>query len=285
MGYEIKRFPKTEISNSQLETRQASKRRIHLGMKGQLAIWVILGVVLVASVVLFFLLSPSADILKPAESEGVFDAQTFLEVCSTQYVNEVVDLMLPHGGFVNPSNTVYFNNTEIAYICFNRGSFEPCIVQHPLLINEVKLEIKDYITPRIDECFEEMKRSFEGRVGDVSYEPYLNVAVDLEEDKIVLNIDRETTIAKQEEIRRSDVFRIEVANPLYNLVTIAMEIADQESQFCYFEYIGFNVIYPRYEINPYVMSDPTTIYVIRDTKTGKEMNIATRGCAILPGGG
>lgn len=252
-------------------------------VRGQVSIWVILGIILAASIVLFFLLSPSAELLKPADSDVSFDMQTFLETCTAQYVGEAVDLMLPQGGFVNPRNTVFFDGNNIEYICFNNGNYSPCIHQHPLLLNEMKLEIDNYVTPLIDDCFEDMKREFEGRRGDVEYDLNFDVEVNLKKDVVALEIKRETTIVKQGDTRNLGGFKIEVSSPVYNLGKVAMEIANQEANFCYFEFVGYNLHYPRYQIKKYTLSDPIDIYTITDIKTRKEMNIAVRGCT-LPAG-
>ena len=254
-------------------------------MRGQVAIWVIIGVVLVASIILFFLLSPSSKLLKPAESDVSFDVQSFMDSCATEAVNEAVDLMLPHGGFIQPKNTVFFDNQEVEYLCFNRLSFDPCINQHPALINEVKQEIKEYITPKIEGCFDEMKVEFERRGGErVSFNSGLNVKVGLAEDKVILDIEKSVTIEKQGETRRFESLKTVVANPIYGFVVTATEIVSQESTFCYFEYVGYSFFYPRYKIKTYELSRPTTIYTIEDKNSGKIMNFAVRSCAITPGG-
>ncbi len=251
--------------------------------RAQVGIWVILGVVLASTIILFFLISQQSGIIKPGEGESVFDAQSFIETCTRQYVEEAVELMLPHGGFVAPKNTVFFNNTEIEYICENRGFYSPCIQQHPMLLNEMKTEIREFIAPRIAGCFDDMEREFEKRNSDVNFESELGVGVNLQEDKILVDIERKTTVEKQGETRRFDSFVVVVESPLYNLGRIAMEIANQEAQYCYFEYVGYNILYPRYQIKKYTMSHPTKIYVVKDNKSRKEMNIAIRSCAIPAG--
>ena len=62
-----------------------------------------------------------------------------------------------------------------------------------------------------------------------------------------------------------------------------MEISNQEAKYCYFEYVGYMLLYPKMDIEKFAMSDSTKIYTLKDKKSDKEMNIAIRSCAIPPG--
>jgi len=257
--------------------------------KGQVAIWVILGVVLFASVLLFVLLGQRVgepDVPGRVGKDTVFDMQSFLDECTEQYVLEAVGMMLPRGGFVEPKNFVLFNNTEISstvptpieYSCKNRGFYDPCVPQHLTLINDMEREVEDYILPRLVDCFDDMKREFGNRNGVLSSEPGLGLRVDFVLDEIRVNIKKEVTITKNEETRKFSEFDVRVQSPVYNLADIA-----REAEYCYFEYVGYSILYPRYEIRKKVMSDPVKIYTIEDLKSGEKMNIAIRGCAIPAG--
>ncbi|MEK6855081.1 MAG: hypothetical protein AABX73_02560 [Nanoarchaeota archaeon] len=252
--------------------------------RGQVTIWIIIAVVLVASIVLFFLIYQEPKLIKPAESEGVFDMQSFLDSCVKEYVEEIVDIIIPQGGFTKPENYKIFDNTKIEYICENIGFYEPCIQQHPLLIREIKGEIGNYIVPRIEsECLPELKREIEKRNGEIEFLGPLTLSVDLGEDRVYVNVEKESKITKNKETRKYKEFKFEVINPVYNLASIASEIASQEAQYCYFEYVGYKILYPRYTITKFSTSDSVKIYTIEDTKSKKKMNIAIRGCAVPAG--
>jgi len=96
-------------------------------------------------------------------------------------------------------------------------------------------------------------------------------------------IGRKITLAKNEQSQTFNEYNIEVMNPLYDLSKVAIEIASQEAKYCYFEYVGYMILYPRFSIEKFAFSDSTKIYTIKDKYTNKEMNIAIRGCAIPPG--
>ncbi|HLC52957.1 MAG TPA: hypothetical protein VJK03_00280, partial [Candidatus Nanoarchaeia archaeon] len=64
---------------------------------------------------------------------------------------------------------------------------------------------------------------------------------------------------------------------------VAIEISSQEAKYCYFEYVGYMILHPEFDIQKTALSDSTKIYTIKDIRTEEVMRIATRSCAIPPG--
>lgn len=248
--------------------------------KGMISIWVIVGVILAGSILLFFAISKGPDLIKPAEGEAIFDMQSYLEECTTEYVEEVVEQMLSHGGFVNPKNTVFFDETEIEYICKDIGFYKPCIHQHPMFLKEMKKEIGNEIYLEMLGCFDSMEREFSRRGHIELGSTPLFIGIGLGSDRIFVKLEKEVEVEKQGETRTFEEFNVEVKSPLYNLASVAVEIAAQESKNCYFEFVGYSLLHPRYEIRKYGLSDQTKVYTIKDRESGKVMNTAVRGCAI-----
>jgi len=252
--------------------------------RGQVAVWVILAVVLVGAIILFFSLGGERNIVDITEPGGVdfVNAPSFMQTCTQKYVLDVVDIMLPQGGFVIPENTIWFNNSNVEYLCENIGFYEPCVNQHPLYIRELEEEIKNYIFPKVGECFNELEEEIEKRGGEVEFGG-LVIDVNLEADRIFVTLDRDVEIEKKGVRKTYESFDVVVTSPIYNLAVIAVEIAAQEAQYCYFENAGYSVYYPRYKIERHPMSVSTKIYTIRDRETGKEMMTAIRSCAMPAG--
>lgn len=252
--------------------------------KGQVTVWIIIAVILLASILLFLFLRNERTEPGIVIQGSEFSPEQFLTQCTSGYVDEVTSIILPQGGLVSPLNYRQFDSVNVEYLCENVGFYEPCINQHPVLMQEIKKQIDEYVTPRIDNCFNELKVEMEKRgagvVLDVG-EP--EVEIKLGEDRIFVTIDKGLTIEELGNTRVFEQFEVEVTNPTYNLAMIAMEIAAQEADYCYFEYVGYRILYPRYIVRPYVLSDPTKIYKITDTKSGRFMQIAIRSCAIPAG--
>jgi len=257
---------------------------VKMNRRAQIAVWVILAIVLVAVIILFFTLGGERDITEiwePGQVDSV-NAPSFMQACTEEYVLEAVDIMLPQGGFVINRNSVMFNKTSVEFMCKTLTYYEPCINQHPMLIREMEEEIRDYVFPKIDGCFDELRTELEKRDGVVDF-GNLEIGVELSEDRIFVKLDRHVEIEKKDTKREYESFDIAVESPAYNLARIAIEIASQEAKNCYFEPAGYSVAYPRYDVSRYVMSEPVNIYTIYDKETGQYMLTAIRSCAIPAG--
>lgn len=246
--------------------------------RGQVAIFVILALILVASIILFFTIERKVT---TSVQEG-FNAGAYIQQCAQEYVDEAVEIMLPQGGFIEPTNFKTYNKIPVAYLCENEGSYKGCVNQHSEFLSEMSREIKNYAEPRVARCFDNMKSEIERRRGEVSYGA-MDVNVSLASDRVILEIERSTAITIQESTQTIDNYKVEVLSPLRELGRIANEIASQEAQSCSFEFGGYDILYPRYKVQPFIMSDGTTIYTIKDKRSGKELNIAIRSCAVPAG--
>ena len=248
--------------------------------RGQAMIWVIVALALSAIIILFFVLREKVKLEIPEKIEE--DPKGFIDECTRRNVNEAVDLILPQGGFVRPEHAKTYNGINVSYLCYNKGNYLPCVNEHPLFLSEMKDEIKNYIRPKIDKCFYDYKAEMEKRQNKVSLRE-MKLDVELGPERIYVDIDRKISINKEDGSLSVNIFDAEIISPVYDLGRVAMEIASQEAEYCYFEYNGYMILYPKYKIKLTQMSDSTRIYSITDKKSGKEINIAVRGCAIPPG--
>jgi len=66
------------------------------------------------------------------------------------------------------------------------------------------------------------------------------------------------------------------------LVRIARDVVNSESQYCNFEYNGYMLLYPKYDIRRIDYSD-SKIYRLIDRLSGDEFRFAVRSCAFAPG--
>ena len=248
--------------------------------RGQMTIWIIIAMVLVLAIVLFFLLRGE---ITPKVGEKIEEnPKNYIASCVKKNVEEAVEIMLPQGGFISPEHTKRYKNINVSYLCYNSGSYLPCVNEHPMLLNEIRNEIKNYIEPRIEQCFQDYKQEMIARNIDIGM-MNMEMIIELGPERIFVEINRRITIGQKDNNYAVNDFDAEVINPAYDLARVAMEIASQEAEFCYFEYAGYMVLYPKFKISIDTESDSTKIYTIEDKKSGKEMNIAIRSCAIPPG--
>jgi len=254
--------------------------------KGLASVWIILAIIIVVALLILFFMNVRTKNVTPPGSGDLFAIQTFLADCVDEHVTEVVDIMLPQGGFVEPKNPVKFNGTYIEYMCETVQFFEPCVQQHPMILREMEAEIKNYIFNDLDFCFNEMRLEYGKRNWEIEYFSDLDFDVDLDPGKVVLKISRDLAIDSGIERRTLSEFDVEVSSPAYDLTKVAIDIAAQigDPDLCYFEHRGYSIVYPRFKIDLYdQMPDSTKIYTINDVYTGKRMRIAVRSCALQRG--
>jgi hypothetical protein len=247
--------------------------------RGQVTIFVIIAVIVIALAGLFFLLRTENIPFIPGKPET--NPRAFISNCIEDQMRENINKVLSQGGFIEPQNYKMFNDIKVDYLCFNAGSFEPCINQHPMLLNEISNELKENIILNIEDCFAEFKSSLEKQGYEIGLGESMGTDVSLSVGSIYLDITRKITITKSGETTNFEKMRLPYPSSLYELAGIANQIANGEAKFCHFEYLGYTTLNPEYLILMKKMSDSTKIYSIKDKKTDEEMNIAIRGCAPL----
>jgi hypothetical protein len=243
--------------------------------KAQIAIWVVIAMVLVASILLYFFVNRTTI----TTTQVRFNPQQAIEQCAKDAVNEATDIMIPQGGFLEPNNYKLYNGTKIVYLCHTPEYFKTCINLHPMLLAEIKEQIKDYTKPKVEQCFDLMKEDAAKRNIVVELgEMKLDVSLAL--GRIFINITRETKITEKGATSTLKDYDFEIANSIYDLANVAKDIANGESSGCNFNYLSYMFIKQNIDIRKNTLSDYTRLYKIKDKASGKEMNIAIRSCAI-----
>lgn len=255
------------------------KAKNNQGKKGQITIIAIIAVAIVIGIGVAFFVIPKAPEIATGKA---FNPQSYIEQCTKKYTEEAVDLMLPRGGFIEPKSSAMFENVNATFLCENVQYYYPCINQHPMLINEMNNEIKNYVQKKIEQCFNDLKTEVEKRSGKMDVKAG-EVEAGMGPNRISLIINKRTTIDFGGEITTIEKFPVSVVSPLYNLGQVAMEIASQEAKYCNFLHDGYMILYPWVNIKKTELLNSVTVYSIKDKKSQKTFNIAIRSCAIPAG--
>jgi len=83
-------------------------------------------------------------------------------------------------------------------------------------------------------------------------------------------------------VQNFENFDTSILSSIYDLVRVARDVVNSESQYCHFEYNGYMLLYPKYDIRR-IDYDDSKIYRVIDRKSGEEFKFATRSCAMPPG--
>ena len=249
----------------------------NMNKNAQVTIFIILAMIIVVLLLLFFLLrkGPEAKIIDEN------NPQAYVESCVREGVEEALGILLPQGGDIVPKGHVLHKNIETTYLCYTNEYYKHCVNQRPLLPEHIEQEITEYIRPIVKECFDVLTYKLESRYVIESGETVIKT--DIYPDQIVVDIEKDFDMIRDEEVRSFKKFRMNMVHPMYNFANIAMEIVNQEAKFCGFDVLGYMIIYPRYNIEKFETGDGDAIYSIRDNPTDEEFKFAIRNC-VLPAG-
>ena len=256
--------------------------------KGQVTIFIVLGVIVVAGIFLFFLFRSGVKIPFAGNLGLVQDGNALLNSCLKNEIKTDVGKIMSNGGFIEVSkNHVSFEvdgrNISASYLCYTQNYGEACINQQPSLMTHIENEMKNKISQNVNDCFNEIKLNFEKQGYSTSSDSELNsFDIVLSPGKILIKTNSKIILAKAGETSTQENFRAVFPTELYNLAGVAQEIVNKETATCDFEFRGHNLLYPQYLINKVQTSDSSDIYLIKSQSTEEEFVFATRGCLIAP---
>lgn len=253
--------------------------------RGQVTIFIIIGIILIGSTGLVILWK--SGILPNFSGSKEINPNLFISMCLEEKVKDTLEIISLQGGYIENklNKTFQFDNEiarDISYLCYNQNYYLPCINQEPMLIQHLKKEIKNKIAEDVENCFDELKLSLEKQRYEVESE-YNGFEIDLAQKKIIINIDGKMIISKSGETSINKNFDFIIPSRFYDLAIVVQEIVSQEARFCNFEYLGFMLAYPNFEIDRFKTGDSTIIYTIQHRDSLEKFRFAVRGCVIPPG--
>ncbi len=248
--------------------------------RGQITMFVIVAIIIVAGGILITLIWREQG--PTVSGSAQFDPVQFVGTCARNNLDTITGIMLSQGGFVNPTDYTIYDDAKVPYLCKTINHYEPCVSQYPIYLSALRMEIEREITPKITTCFSQLKTELEDRGYEVSMTSPTVLAI-LQPGKVEARIASTVRITKAGTTQTFTTFTSAIRSPLYDLARIAQDIAAQEAKICYFEYVGYMLLNPKYDVRKFTLSDSTKIYTIADKASGKMMSIATRGCTIPAG--
>ena len=245
--------------------------------KAQVTIFIIIAILIVIGILgaIYFMnrteIEPGVD-LNPKQ---------YIQKCVRDAVEDSVEKMLENGGQRLPSQAISYQGEEWNYLCYQGDYYLSCYNLHPMLEYLIENEIKEDTKVAVLECFNSMKEDFEEKGFDVSGGS-TNYSINLLPGQVEINLNKKINLVRGESSQSFENFDTKILSPIYELVRIAREIVNSESQYCNFEYNGYMLLYPDYDIRRIDYSD-SKIYRLIDRQTGAEFKFAVRSCAFAPG--
>ncbi len=248
-----------------------------MNRRAQVTIFIIVGIVIVVGILMAIYLMGDIDTDTPMDS----NPKVSVDKCVRDAVEESIDKMLFNGGEIVPSQTILYQGDEWNYLCYQADFYQACHNIHPMLEIQIEKEIFNDTQMKVQDCFNLMREDFENRGFDVKGGT-TTYSIDLLPGYVAINLKKRIDISKGETAESFENFETRVVSPIYDLVQVAREVVNSESQFCNFEYNGYMLLYPQYNIKRIDYTD-SKIYRLIDRKSGDEFKFATRSCALPPG--
>ena len=246
--------------------------------RSQVTIFIIIALMIVVMIAMIFVIWRKPVISISPEA----DPQAYIEKCTRDSVIKSLDILSPRGGSINPVNYKLYEEIPRRFLCFNQNYYHSCINQEPMLIEHIEKEITSYIELEVKACFSSLKQELEKRSYEID-EGTIDIEIELKTKKVLVTLNKKFQIKKNEETREFKQFKAQIIHPIYDLANIALEITNQESKYCNFEYIGHMVFYPQYKIEKFVAGDSAKIYTITEKSSDKKFVFAVRSCVVPPG--
>ena len=252
--------------------------------RGQITIFIIIGLILISAVVMFFLFQGQKGIETTGKPEE--NIESFLNSCLKDKIKNAIEDISIHGGFLDGSLNLNFQfqneaARNITYLCYTQNYYVLCVNQKPMFYQDLKSEIKNYIFYDVQNCFDEMTENFARKRYKIETD-YRDFSVDFLPKRVIIQTDSKVTLTASEETTKEENFKITVASRFYEIVTLVQELVNEEAQFCYTESVGIMLLYPEFSVEKFKTQD-SIIYTVEYLESKERFRFAVRGCVIPPG--
>jgi len=250
------------------------------GRKAQIAIFVIIGIVLVVIAAVIFIVFRAT----PPGIDPIEEPQEYIASCVREPLILYEAEIFRTNGYPEKNVTNYYEykGERIPYLCITSEFYTQCIPQDPMFVGRIRKDIYNHMDSVVKDCFDNLIASFERKGYDVD-EDELNMSIDLIKDKIKLDIDKRLTLTKGDRALSYTSFKAEIESPLYNLASLVQTIVNYETTYCDFDSVNWMRGYPDISIRRYSGSEQTKSYIIMDRDTEKTLKFAIKTCP-LPAG-
>ena len=243
-----------------------------------MTIFIIIGITIVSGILgVIFLMGEDIEVLSPSD----IGPRNFVISCVEEIVRDSINNVMKNGGEISVSQSILYNGEEWNYLCYQADYYQGCYNIHPMLGLQIEGEIARETSIDVQSCFDAVREDFEDQGFTVSGGA-TEYSIDLLPGYVAVNLEKSMEISDTSGTQSFNDFSFEVVSPIYDLVRVSRDIVNSESQFCHFEYNGYMLLYPEYNIRRIDYRD-SKIYRVIDRRSGSEFKFAVRSCAFAPG--
>lgn len=251
--------------------------------RGQVTIFIILGIVIVAAVafaVLYFT-GKTPSIVKTSTS----DPNMFLTTCLQDSIKQSINQTAFTGGDGALTTSFHLpgtvNPTQISYLCYTNNNSGGMCSNLYMLFPYFEDSMHSNLESDVQACYNSLITNL-GNQNDILENNYHNFTVNVEQTRVVLEINADISTRKKNSdtgSQRYHSFKVEVSSQVYGLLQTVNDVLNNVAMTCILDsrllgnYAGYN-------INSHATANQSTIYTVNDINTGEQFNFATRTCVV-----
>lgn len=250
------------------------------GRKGQVTLFIILGIIMVVLAILIYLFFPQ---IKGGFVVQEINPNLYIQTCIEEEILNSVEMLSIQGGSLNPEHYILYKEEKIEYLCYTEENYRTCVMQQPMLKKHIEEELENDLSSKASECFDSLEESFEKSGYDVNLKKG-PMSIELLPGKIEMKFNNSLTL-KKESAKKYDNMKVSVKNNIYELVNVAMSILNWEARYGDAETTTYMNYYKDLKVEKLKQSDGSTIYILTERDSGNKFQFASRSVVWPPGFG
>jgi len=248
------------------------------GKRGQLTIFIILAILIIALALLIYFLYPK---LKGGGSTETDNPYSYIQTCMKEKIENTIETVSLQGGnyLADAEGGFYFYRGEyVRFLCYSNEDFQPCINQEPFLTEHIESEILNGINSEAENCFNSLAGNYEKRGYEVDLKKG-NTEIQILPDRISTQFNYELNLIKGSETQNYKNFEIKLNSNLYNILEVVKNIIIWEIN------VGDSIPEAYMNDNPYLKvekkrkENEIKLYILTDRNTGEVFRFASRSFA------
>ena len=236
--------------------------------RGQVTIFIILGIVILSAVILFIFVK--SNVYFGPATQGRLQQEfpsirVHIENCLRDFSEPYIRKIGKQGGILNPAENTYdyYFGDKISYLCYNIPDDRRCS-NRMLLKSEIERDLIYAIKPRLLDCIDVdsfKKSGYEIEQGAMNFD------IAIGQDSVLALLNFPITIKKDQAQAKEDRFKAEIRYPLGRLIDSAQDIIAAESFIGDFDSTVYSFTKTKNTNIPYVIKKlqpyPDKLYVLK----------------------
>lgn len=247
--------------------------------KGQVTIFIIVAVVIIALVALFYAFYPQ---IKSVVSPGSTTPQSFLQGCFEEDMSDTLNKISLQGGALNPEFYYDYIGQKLSYLCYTNEYYKLCTVQEPMLKGEIEKELETNLASAANQCFDKLKQNYERLGYHVTLDAKTGKASILQQ-KVMMSFNSTLTLDKDGDTKRYSSFDVMINSNIYEFAEIATSIISFETTYGNSETTLYMDNYRELKVEKLTEDDGTKVYILTNRNTDEKFQFAIRSMAWKPG--